>query len=381
MKKLNVCVIVGTRPEAIKMAPVVMELKKRSTEFDVRLCVTGQHKEMLYQVLDHFELVPDVDLEVMEPNQTLATLTSKVLLGIQHQLTLYKPDVVLVHGDTTTAMAAGTACFYAGVPVAHVEAGLRTYNLKAPFPEEYNRRVIALCSDIHFAPTKFSAQNLRDELIAESGICVTGNTVIDALLWTISKIEAQGVREPLIETLDGLLEFEWQEKRYVLITGHRRENFGQGFENICSALAVLAEQHPDVHFVYPVHLNPNVKGPVYSLLSKISNVHLIPPLGYPEFAMLLKYSCLVLTDSGGIQEEAPSLGKPVLVMRDVTERPEAIEAGTVKLVSSEKHRIIDGVSLLLDDDKSYAVMARAYNPYGDGQASPRIADRLLQQYG
>ena len=379
-KKVNTFIVVGTRPEAIKMAPVIKELKERNNEFTVWLCVTGQHQEMLYQVLEHFELIPDFDLRVMEENQTLTTLSSKILLGIQQQLILIKPDIVLVHGDTTTAMVTGLACFYASIPVAHIEAGLRTGNLKAPFPEEFNRRVLALSSKLHFAPTELAETNLLEEKISKDSITITGNTVIDALYWTIDKIETSDLKQKIVKFVDNELKIDWRNSTYVLITGHRRENFGQGFIEICNAIAELAMSFPNVHFIYPVHLNPNVKQPVYNILSKISNVHLISPLGYPEFSLLLKHSSIVLTDSGGIQEEAPSMGVPVLVMRDTTERPEAVDAGTVKLVSSSKRQIIDGVTTLLTDTDEYNKMAKAHNPYGDGKASARIADGLTDYF-
>jgi UDP-N-acetylglucosamine 2-epimerase (non-hydrolysing) len=336
---------------------------------------------MLYQVMNQFDLKADEDLEVMAPNQGLHQLTSRILLGIQKALEKDRPDVVLVHGDTTTAMAAGTACLYSRIPVGHVEAGLRTYDLSAPFPEEFNRRVVALCSDMHFAPTEQAKLNLLREGINTDTIVVTGNTVIDALLWTIKHVQQdEKLYASVLEKINGALNFDWKNSRFVLITGHRRENFGKGFEEICAALSALAEAHPSVNYVYPVHLNPNVRGPVFDLLADHPNIHLVEPFGYQQFAILLKHAHIILTDSGGIQEEAPSLGKPVLVMRDVTERPEAVTAGTVKLVSSNKEKIFTKLSELLTDHALYEKMSTAHNPYGDGQAARRIVATLSEKY-
>jgi UDP-N-acetylglucosamine 2-epimerase (non-hydrolysing) len=377
MNKIKALVIIGTRPEAIKMAPIIKELQSRSAEFVVRLCVTGQHREMLYQVMEQFELQPDDDLAVMTPNQGLSELTAKILAGIQAELDRDRPDVVLVHGDTTTAMAAGMASFYSGIPVAHVEAGLRTHDLHAPFPEEFNRRVVALSSALHFSPTERAKNNLLAEGVDPKRIFVTGNSVIDALFWTINHIEKTPSRlDSIMSELGALLSFDWKNTPYILITGHRRENYGQGFSDICDALTELAISHPEVRFVCPVHMNPNVRKLVHDRLGKFANIHLIEPCGYQQFSMLLKYAYLVLTDSGGIQEEAPSFGKPVLVMRDVTERPEGVLAGTVKLVSSNKSKIVEEVTGLLLDSKRYEAMSEAHNPYGDGHASQRIADVL-----
>lgn len=374
MKK--VMLVFGTRPEAIKMAPLCHAFQAED-ELETIVCVTAQHREMLDQVLSIFDLTPDVDLNLMKKGQDLFDITSSVILKMRDVLAEYKPDVVLVHGDTTTTMATSLACFYAGVSVGHVEAGLRTHDIKAPFPEEFNRRVASIITKIHFTPTSSSRQNLIDEKIDDSNICVTGNTVIDSLHWVLHKIESSpSDRARINALLDGFLPFDWFNSRYVLITGHRRENFGAGFLNICEAVATLAKKHSDVHFIYPVHLNPNVQEPVNNLLSTFKNVHLIPPLDYEPFVALLKSCYLVLTDSGGIQEEAPSLGKPVLVMRDVTERPEAIGAGTVKLVGANKAVIVSCIDELLTDTEGYQVMSQAHNPYGDGKACRRIVENI-----
>ncbi len=369
--------VFGTRPEAIKMAPLYHALKACSEEFETQVCVTAQHRQMLDQVLRVFEIIPDIDLNLMKAGQDLYDVTSSVLLGMRNVLQQYKPDVLLVHGDTTTSLAAAIAGFYAGVPVGHVEAGLRTHDVYAPFPEEFNRQVVSRVTRWHFAPTKFSQQNLLNECVDMNQITLTGNTVIDALLWVLARIESDvGRQAELTKFLDGRLPFEWQSKRFLLITGHRRENFGDGFFQICEALKDLAARYPNVHLVYPVHLNPNVQQPVNSLLKGLQNVHLIEPLDYEPFVFLMKHSYIVLTDSGGIQEEAPSLGKPVLVMRDMTERPEAVDAGTVILVGANRGRIVANVSQLLDSDASYKLMSRAHNPYGDGRACERIIDVL-----
>ena len=374
MKK--VMLVFGTRPEAIKMAPLCHAFQAED-ELETIVCVTAQHRDMLDQVLSIFDLTPDIDLNLMRKDQDLFDITSSVILKMRDVLAVYKPDVVLVHGDTATSMATSVACFYAGVSVGHVEAGLRTHDINAPFPEEFNRRVVGLVTKIHFTPTSLSQKNLIDEKIEASNICVTGNTVIDSLHWVLHKIESIPSERTRINTLlDEFLPFDWLDSRYVLITGHRRENFGAGFLNICEAIAILAKKHSDVHFIYPVHLNPNVQEPVNSLLSNFENVHLIPPLDYEPFVSLLKSCYLVLTDSGGIQEEAPSLGKPVLVMRDVTERPEAVEAGTVKLVGANKVVIVSCIDELLTDADCYEVMSQAHNPYGDGQACSRIVENI-----
>ena len=369
--------VFGTRPEAIKMAPLVHALRAEPDHFDVLVCVTAQHREMLDQVLRIFEITPDIDLNVMQPGQDLFDVTSSILMGMREVFTMHRPDAVLVHGDTTTTLATAMAGFYAGVSVGHVEAGLRTHDLYAPFPEEFNRQVASKVTRWHFAPTALSRANLLAERVPPSAITVTGNTVIDALLWVLARIDSDAQRsEQLDGDLNALLPFDWHSERFVLVTGHRRENFGDGFLQICSAIRDLATRYPEVHFVYPVHLNPNVLKPVNELLAGLNNVHLIEPLEYEPFVYLLKHAHLVLTDSGGIQEEAPSLGKPVLVMRDVTERPEAVEAGTVELVGANQARIIAGLSRLLDDDARYAAMSRAHNPYGDGNACARIVDVL-----
>lgn len=369
--------IFGTRPEAIKMAPLYHELRKHADVIDTKLCVTAQHRQMLDQVLKTFELTPDVDLNLMRSGQDLFDVTAGVLVSMRDVLREHRPDVLLVHGDTTTTLAAAMAGFYAGVTVGHVEAGLRTYDLQAPFPEEFNRQVASKVTKWHFAPTQTARQNLLNERVDDAHIVVTGNTVIDALIWVLQRIDREPARREALEALlTQSLPFEWQNTRFVLITGHRRENFGDGFLQICEALRELASAYPSVHFVYPVHLNPNVQRPVNDVLSGLRNVHLVAPLDYEPFVYLLKHSYLVLTDSGGIQEEAPSLGKPVLVMRDVTERPEAVEAGTVKLVGADRQRIVDNVRTLLDDESSYKAMAHTHNPYGDGLASSRIVNLL-----
>lgn len=369
----KVLLVFGTRPEAIKMAPLVHRLRAEPDLFDIQVCVTGQHREMLDQVLKIFEIVPDIDLNIMKPGQDLSDVTVGVLQGMKRIFKEYKPDAVLVHGDTTTSLATAMACFYSGVPVGHVEAGLRTYDLFAPFPEEFNRQVTSRVTRWHFAPTELSRANLIAEGVGEESITVTGNTVIDALHWVLNRIDADDDRSArLTWLLDQALSFKWQSVPFILITGHRRENFGDGFLQICEAIQELASKYRRVHFVYPVHLNPNVQNPVRSILEGLSNVHLVAPLDYEPFVYLLKHSYLVLTDSGGIQEEAPSLGKPVLVMRDLTERPEAVDAGTVELVGANKARIIAGVSRLIDDKDHYAKMSHAHNPYGDGKACDRI---------
>lgn len=373
----KIMLVFGTRPEAIKMAPLYHALKACPEQFETQICVTAQHRQMLDQVLRVFEITPDIDLNLMKAGQDLYDVTASVLLGMRDVLRQHKPDALLVHGDTTTSLAAAMAGFYAGVPVGHVEAGLRTHDVYAPFPEEFNRQVTSKVTRWHFAPTEFSQQNLLNERVDEDQITVTGNTVIDALLWVLSRIDSDAGRQAeLTNFLDDRLPFAWQTERFVLITGHRRENFGDGFLQICEALKDLAARYPKVHFVYPVHLNPNVQQPVKSLLADLPNVQLIEPLDYEPFVYLLKHSHIVLTDSGGIQEEAPSLGKPVLVMRDVTERPEAVDAGTVILVGANREHIVANVSELLESDATYKRMSRAHNPYGDGKACERIIDVL-----
>ena len=379
MQKKKIMLVFGTRPEAIKMAPLYHALKALPDEFETQLCVTAQHRQMLDQVLKVFEITPDIDLNLMKLGQDLFDVTAGVLHGMRDVLQSHKPDALLVHGDTSTTLAAAMAAFYLSVSVGHVEAGLRTHDLQAPFPEEFNRQVASKLTKWHFAPTAFSRQNLLAERVPETSITVTGNTVIDALFWVLNRIDADTQRSQAIAVfLSTQLNFDWRKQRFVLMTGHRRENFGDGFLQICHALKDLAARYPSVQFVYPVHLNPNVQQPVNAILADLPNVHLIAPLDYEPFVYLLKHSHIVLTDSGGIQEEAPSLGKPVLVMRDVTERPEAIEAGTVRLVGADRSRIVANVAELLDNQASYTAMSRAHNPYGDGKACARIVSVLRE---
>lgn len=368
--------VFGTRPEAIKMAPVIKELERYPDRFRSLICVTAQHREMLDQVLALFDIRPDYDLDIMRPGQDLFDVTSNVLLGLRDVLTRERPDIVLVHGDTTTTMAASLAGYYARVQVGHVEAGLRTHNKYAPFPEEINRRVTGAICDLHFAPTGTARENLLREGVSDGSIIVTGNTVVDTLLSVVAMI---GRDRELQEGLAARFRYLDPEKKLVLVTGHRRENFGEGFENICRALAAIAKRHAGVEIVYPVHLNPNVQEPVNRILSgeNLHNVHLIEPLDYLPFVYLMNRSHFIITDSGGVQEEAPSLGKPVLVMRETTERPEAVAAGTVKLVGTQLERIVDEASFLLNDAEAYGTMSRAHNPYGDGKASERIVQALL----
>jgi UDP-N-acetylglucosamine 2-epimerase len=367
MKK--VMVVFGTRPEAIKMAPVV-EALRAADGIQTIVVATAQHRQMLDQVLELFGIVPDEDLNVMKPGQSLADLTARVLTGMAGVIEKHAPDLVLVHGDTSTTLATSLAAYYHRTPLAHVEAGLRTGNVYSPWPEEANRRLTAPLSTLHFAPTEQSRRNLLDEGIAEDSIHVTGNTVIDALLTVVKKIEADA---GLSSALALRFPFLSSDKRLVLVTGHRRENFGEGFEQICHALKEIASRG-DVQVVYPVHLNPNVQGPVNRILGGATGVHLIEPLDYLPFVYLMSRAHVIITDSGGIQEEAPSLGKPVLVMRDTTERPEAIEAGTVLLVGTDSQRIVQEANRLLDDERAYAAMSRAHNPYGDGLAASRIVE-------
>ncbi len=374
MKK--VLLVFGTRPEAIKMAPLVKALQKDSVHFETKVCVTAQHRQMLDQVLEVFEIIPEYDLNIMAPNQDLYDITSKVLLGLRDVLKEFQPDVVLVHGDTTTSMAASLAAFYQQIPVGHVEAGLRTYDMLSPWPEEMNRQVTDRICTYYFAPTEKSRQNLLHENIEDEKISVTGNTVIDALLMAVDIIAHKpGVKEQLHEELR-TKGYTVGSRPYILVTGHRRENFGEGFLHICRAIKEIASSHPDMDIVYPVHLNPNVQKPVYELLSGLENVYLISPLDYLPFIYAMQHSVLLLTDSGGVQEEAPSLGKPVLVMRNTTERPEAVEAGTVKLVGTDADAIVKNVTELLRDKEVYQQMSETHNPYGDGQACERIIERL-----
>nr|WP_269467565.1 UDP-N-acetylglucosamine 2-epimerase (non-hydrolyzing) [Otariodibacter oris] len=367
---MRVLIVFGTRPEAIKMAPVA-KLLRQYDGFETKICVTGQHRQMLDQVLSLFELSPDFDLDIMKKGQDLSDITAQILCDLKIVLTEFNPDLVLVHGDTTTTFATTLACYYQQIPVGHIEAGLRTGDLYSPYPEEANRRLTSVLAKYHFAPTESAKQNLLAEGRVEDNIWVTGNTVIDALFSVLQKIQDN---EPLAQKLAGHYSFLDENKRIILVTGHRRESFGQGFEQICLALAKIAKDHPDVQIVYPVHLNPNVLEPVKRLLSNIDNVFLIEPQGYLAFTYLMNKAYLILTDSGGIQEEAPSLGKPVLVMRETTERPEAIEIGTVKLVGTDTDEIIRAVNLLLDNGEVYQSMSQANNPYGDGQAAQRIVE-------
>lgn len=371
MKKI--LTVFGTRPEAIKMAPVVKELQKHTDQFETKVCVTAQHRQMLDQVLDLFEIRPDYDLDIMKPGQSLTDVTCNVLHGLAPVLEEFKPDVVLVHGDTTTTMAASLAAYYQKIDVGHVEAGLRTGNIYSPWPEEMNRRLAGAITKYHFAPTDRSRENLLREGVAEETIHITGNTVIDALLDVVEKVRTDS---NLREEMAARFNYLNPTKRLILVTGHRRENFGEGFENICCALKEIALTNPDVEIVYPVHLNPNVQEPVHRLLSDCPAVHLIEPQDYLPFVYLMDRSYLIITDSGGVQEEAPSLGKPVLVMRDTTERPEAVTAGTVKLVGTNKERIVAEASELLRSHTSYERMSLAHNPYGDGLSASRIREML-----
>lgn len=373
MKKLKTLCIFGTRPEAIKMAPLALSLAA-DDRFDAKVCVTGQHREMLDQVLDLFELKPDFDLNIMKPGQDLTDVTTSILQGLKSVLSEVKPDIVLVHGDTATTFAATLAAYYQQIPVGHVEAGLRTGNIYSPWPEEANRKLTGALTTMHFAPTDTSANNLKREGVAHDNIHVTGNTVIDALLEVVAKLDT---KQELQQRFKKQFAFLADDQRIVLVTGHRRESFGGGFERICEALIQTARAFPNVQIVYPVHLNPNVREPINRLLVGINNIHLIEPLDYLPFVYLMNRSYLILTDSGGIQEEAPSLAKPVLVMRDTTERPEAVEAGTVKLVGTDVAVMTAELNKLLTDQDYYNSMAFAHNPYGDGQACDRIKEALL----
>ena len=381
MKKL--LLVFGTRPEAIKMAPLVIEFKKYPKEFETLVCVTGQHRQMLDQVLNLFEIVPDYDLDIMMKGQDLYDITTRVLTGMRDVLIQSKPDVVFVHGDTTTSTISSLAAFYQQIPVAHIEAGLRTHNFYSPWPEEMNRQLTGRLATWHFAPTMLSKDNLILENVKNEAITVTGNTVIDALHWVLMKIDKDPtVENSILQTMEFAgynIDRLKSNRKIVLITGHRRENFGEGFHNICKAIKTLSETFTDVDFVYPMHLNPNVRNAVNEVFEgkKYDNVFLIEPLDYLPFIYLMNKSCFLLTDSGGIQEEAPGLGKPVLVMRDTTERPEAVIAGTVKLVGTDEQKIINFVSDLLLNDEIYQKMAQANNPYGDGHASKRIVDYFL----
>ena len=378
--------VFGTRPEAIKMAPLVKAFQQQPEEFDTVVCVTGQHREMLDQVLKIFEITPDYDLNIMKQGQDLYDVTARVLTGMRDVLKEAQPDVVLVHGDTTTSTAAALAAFYQQIPVGHVEAGLRTHNIYSPWPEEMNRQITGRIATYHFAPTPLSRQNLLAEGVKEEAVTVTGNTVIDALYWVVDKIKSDKALDADLESLLAKAGYDTGRlkdgRHLVLITGHRRENFGEGFIRMCRAIKALTEKYPEVDFVYPMHLNPNVRRPIHEVfgedLSRLGNMFFIEPLEYLSFVYLMEKSHIVLTDSGGIQEEAPGLGKPVLVMRDTTERPEALEAGTVKLVGTDYERIVAEVSALLDDRDYYEGMSRAVNPYGDGRACGRILKFLKQ---
>ncbi len=372
MKKI--LFIFGTRPEAIKMAPLVKAFEADPSNFLISICITAQHREMLDPVLKLFDIKADFDLDIMQPNQTLCDMTVAIFLKLKMVLKQCKPDLVLVHGDTTTTFTASLSAFYNRIPVGHVEAGLRTYNMSSPYPEEFNRQLTSKIANYHFAPTVSSQQNLLQENVPAKQIVVTGNTVIDALQWVLARIKSEPQRRQQMANILNIDEI----KRFILVTGHRRENFGNGFENICFALKQIAERQPEVDIIYPMHFNPNVREPVQRLLNGISNIHLIEPLDYEPFVYLMSRAYLVLTDSGGIQEEAPSLGKPVLVMRDTTERPEAVEAGTVKLVGTKCETIVTEVLDLLEQDKLYARMSKAHNPYGDGHACARIVNALKE---
>lgn len=380
----TIMLVFGTRPEAIKMAPLVKEFQKYPEIFKTIVCVTGQHRQMLDQVLQLFEIVPDYDLNIMKQGQDLYDVTARVLTGMRDVLKEAQPDVVLVHGDTTTSTAAALAAFYQQIPVGHVEAGLRTHNIYSPWPEEMNRQITGRIATYNFAPTPLSKSNLLREAVAEESITVTGNTVIDALYWVVNKIKEDKVLNEELQNLLAQAGYDVTRlaggRKLVLITGHRRENFGDGFINMCTAIRDLTQKYLDVDFVYPMHLNPNVRKPIHEVfgedLSNLGNMFFIEPLEYLSFVYLMEKSNIVLTDSGGIQEEAPGLGKPVLVMRDTTERPEALEAGTVKLVGTDYDKIVNEVSLLLDDQAHYDAMSKAVNPYGDGLACGRIAEAL-----
>jgi len=375
MKKI--LLVFGTRPEAIKMAPLVKEFQKDTKNFITKVCVTAQHREMLDQVLDLFKIIPDYDLNIMKPGQSLHEITSSILLKIKPVLEEFKPDLIFVHGDTATTFAASLAAYFQKIKIGHVEAGLRTGNLYSPWPEEGNRRLTAVLTDYHFTPTPTSKGNLLNEGISEPSVYVTGNTVIDSLKIVVNRIKNDKQLRLKIEKTIFNSGFQKINSKFILVTGHRRENFGQGFLNICKALKLLAENNPEVNILYPVHLNPNVRKPANDLLSNIHNIKLVEPFQYEEFVYLMDKSYLILTDSGGIQEEAPSLGKPVLVMRDTTERPEAEEAGTVKLVGSQQESIFTEVQKLLDDKSEYEKMSKAHNPYGDGNTSKKIVNIII----
>jgi UDP-N-acetylglucosamine 2-epimerase (non-hydrolysing) len=378
---IKVMTIFGTRPEAVKLAPIIKKLEKEKDYFNSVICVTAQHREMLDQVLNLFDIKPNYDLNVMKPNQNLFELTSNVLMGLKPVLEKENPDIVLVQGDTTTVFVASLSAFYLKIKVGHVEAGLRTFNKYSPFPEEINRKLTTCLTDYHFAPTKTSKENLIKENVDDKNIIVTGNTVIDALFMTLDKLEKDEINNNLskkvseIKSLCQKISNNYNSK-IILVTGHRRENFGQGFENICKAIKDIAKNNNNIQIIYPVHLNPNVREPVIRIIGDLDNVHLIDPLDYEPFVYLMNKSYLILTDSGGIQEEAPSLGKPVLVMRDTTERPEAVIAGTVKLVGTDRDLIVNETLRLINNKENYNKMSKSHNPYGDGKASERIINFL-----
>jgi UDP-N-acetylglucosamine 2-epimerase (non-hydrolysing) len=374
--KTKILIIFGTRPEAIKMAPLVKEFQKYNETFETNVCITAQHREMLDQVLDFFEITPDFDLNLMKPNQNLYSLTADILVGLKPILENFCPNYVFVHGDTTTTLSASIASFYFGAKVCHVEAGLRTYNKQSPFPEEMNRCVTSTITEYHFAPTQISQQNLLNENINEHKILITGNSVIDSLLYGIQKVSDNTFNDNEISKLKKIID---PKKKIILVTGHRRENHGQGFINICNALKKIAITSKEVEIIYPVHLNPNVQKPVYELLSSVENIKLIEPLGYPAFIWLMNQSYLIITDSGGVQEEAPSLKKPVLVMRDTTERPEAVKAGTVILVGTNTDKIVEETLSLITDSEKYQKMSMRHNPYGDGNACQRIVKFIIDK--
>lgn len=372
----KILIVFGTRPEAIKMAPLVKAFEVCKDKFESRVCVTAQHREMLDQVLEFFEIIPDYDLNLMKPNQSLNSITADILMEMKPILEEFKPDYVLVHGDTATSTATALAAYFAQCKVGHIEAGLRTFNKWSPFPEEMNRQITGRITDVHFAATQQSRKNLIKEAIESEKIVVTGNTVIDALQKSVRKVNSNDYFNDEIEKLKKILD---PSKDFILVTGHRRENFGQGFINICNALRNIVEKRPDTQIIYPVHLNPNVQKPVNEILTGITNVHLIAPLSYPSFVWAMNKSKIIITDSGGVQEEAPSLGKPVLVMRDTTERPEAVEAGTAILVGTDGEKILTETLDLLDNPARYTLMSRIENPYGDGNACQRIIQFLLNQ--
>jgi len=380
MRLKKILIVIGTRPEAIKMAPLIHCLKKENNLFEIKVCVSGQHQSMLTQALGIFDLKSDYNLDIMEPNQTLFTVTSKIIKKMEGILSEFEPHLVLVHGDTTTTFTGAISSFYHKIPVAHIEAGLRTHNIYSPFPEEINRKLTSQIATLHFAPTQRSMDNLIKEGVSADKIIITGNTVIDALFLTLEKINNNiDTQKNILNDLENKKYIFAENRRIVLVTGHRRENFGTGFINICKALKELAVKNTDVDIVYPVHLNPQVKIPVHQILGEISNIHLIEPLDYESFVYLMNQSHIIITDSGGVQEEAPSLGKPVLVMRKNTERPEALKAGTVKLVGTDKELIVSEAQKLLDNKEKYSKMSLASNPYGDGNASLRIVNFLKKE--